>query len=119
MPSETIDPILHPTDFLDAVIAESEARSPGFGARVAVALEERCHRRAEMNGPIVNDTTPIKAGDVVFLKSGSPPLTVETVVDEEGTCADIAWFDGAKLATYCIATTALTRNPTCDNSLKV
>lgn len=86
--NENINPTLNPTDFLDAVVAESEARSPGFGARVEAALEERCRRRAEMLDSAQDET--IRDGDVVCLKSGGPALTVGTITDK---CVWAYWFD--------------------------
>lgn len=36
-----------------------------------------------------------KDGDVVFLKTGSPPMTVEDIRSDE--IVSVAWFDGAVL----------------------
>lgn len=38
---------------------------------------------------------PIKAGDVVQLKSGSPSMTVDSVLDDWGILSVLcSWFDG-------------------------
>lgn len=55
-------------------------------------------------------TTEIQVGDVVYLKSGGPAMTVSSVGDRYGTLtAWCDWFDGKKSVSDTFPVTSLRR----------
>lgn len=53
---------------------------------------------------------PIKAGDVVKLKSGGPSMTVDSVFEDWGALAAIcSWFDGKGIKQNRFPVTSLVR----------
>jgi uncharacterized protein YodC (DUF2158 family) len=59
---------------------------------------------------------PIEVGDVVYLCSGSPGMTVVAVVEEGFECV---WFDKAKPRRMVFPQTSLTKQPTSADGKKV
>ena len=52
--------------------------------------------------------TPVRPGDVVYLKSGSPGMTVRAVKDDKVECI---WFDKARVRTDDFPEVTLTKQP--------
>lgn len=66
------------------------------------------------------DDAPIESGDVVRLRSGGPPMTVEDVYEDEETSletADCAWFDrGGRCRSRAFRSAGLVRCPAPGNA---
>lgn len=54
------------------------------------------------------DKAPFQSGDIVYLKSGSPKLTV-AAMDRSGTLVHVSWFAGAEHRYASLKAAALTR----------
>ncbi len=118
-------------DFLKALRAHVSGTS-GIEKHETVDATEQfmrdAHQRsiAQNTGGVfpIDAERPIAAGDVVRLKSGSPPMTVTSVT--ANASADVAWFEHAPAApmygracanTYPVA--ALERVPTDDETARL
>lgn len=82
----------------ERVIAETRAEETNLRAylnidpRSALALAKASASVAEAKAKCEAQHTPLKVGDVVYLKSGSPKMTVSALRGE----AIVSWFDGTK-----------------------